>query len=116
MPAIRGTPRAVPPQLDQPLLWSATSCSSDDRLMPAKLTPASAEALNLAEQRDIAHAVAPPAAGGSPWLDEPHPVVLAQRLWMHAGHPRRHRDDENLRIVGGDLGEEELRAHVWSPP
>src|SRR5262249_23061509 len=37
-------------------------------------------------------------------------------LRVHPGHPGGDRDDQHLRVVGGDLGEQELGAHHASPP
>ena len=56
------------------------------------------QALHLAEQRDVARGVAPAAAGGRARDDETEPVVLPQRLRVHAGELRGDRDDEHRRV------------------
>ena len=55
------------------------------------------EALHLAEQLDVARGVAPAAAAGARRGDEPEPVVLPQRLGVHAGELGGDRDDEDRR-------------------
>ena len=59
------------------------------------------EPLHLAQQRDVAGRVAPPAAGRPAGADEPQPVVAAQRLGVQAGELRGHRDDEDRAVRAG---------------
>ncbi len=69
------------------------------------------EALHLAQQRDVARRVAPPAAAGASRRDQAEPVVLAQRLRVHAGQLRGDRDDEDRRVLG-----DVLTPAACSPP
>ena len=93
-------------QLDHQLL------QLDDPLDAGQVHPVVlAQPLDLAQQHHVAHAVAAAAAGGPAGLDQPHPVVLAQGLRVHAGHPRRHRDDQHLGVVRTVDSSEELARH-----
>jgi hypothetical protein len=90
-------------QLDHGLL------QLDDPLDPGQVDAVLlAQPLDLAQQRHVPGAVAPPAAGGPARLDQAHPVVLAQRLRMHPGQPGGHRDDQHLRVGGLLDGDHEL--------
>ena len=59
------------------------------------------EALHLAQQRDVAAGVAAAAAPGPRRGHQTEPVVLAQRLGVHAGERGRDGDDEDRVVVVG---------------
>ena len=58
------------------------------------------EPLHLAEQRDVPRAVPAAAAGGAAGADQAEPVVLAQRLGVHAGQLGGHGDHEDRGVLG----------------
>src|SRR5829696_700613 len=88
----------------------------DDPLDPGEVDAVLlGQPLDLAQQGDVPGAVPPAAAGGPAGSDQPEPVVLPQRLCVHAGELGRHRDDEDGRVVG-HRADGVLRAAHFSPP
>src|SRR5687767_14719917 len=79
------------------------------------------EALDLAQQLDVAQRVAAAAATGAPRRHEAEAVVLAQRLWMHAGHLGRDGDDVERLVIAYEPGrpghrDDESRTSVHDQP
>ena len=74
------------------------------------------QALHLAQQSDITCRVPASAAPGTTRGHQPEPVVLAQRLRVHAGELGRHRDDEHRRVVGHVLRPEHVHLPTTAPP
>ena len=58
------------------------------------------EPLHLAEQGDVPRAVPAAAAGRAAGADQTEPVVLPQRLGVHAGQLGGHGDHEDGGVVG----------------
>jgi Transposase len=72
--------------------------------------------LHLAQQCDVAGGVAAPAAAGPARGHQAEPVVLPQRLRVHPGELRCHRDHEHRRVVGDVLRLSHDRPPVEGPP
>ena len=104
------TPQPFPtlvPDISRPIVrFASVEISRLDALVLA-------EPLDLAEQSHVAGAVAPAAAGRAARLDQTQPVVLPERLRVHAGHPGRDGDDQHLRV--GLDADEDLVGHAAPP-
>ncbi len=80
---------------------STRDSSSMIRLMPARLTPSSCESRCTSRSSATSRGLyRRPPPGVRPGLHQAEPVVLAQRLGVHAGQLGGHGDHEDRRVLG----------------